>query len=93
MQLPRSYHYKRKFRDDAQIQDALNALISKHPAIGFWQSYHRFRNRGEQWNHKRARRILSGNEIKYPAKSKEAVTRKSKAAAGGSRQPGPRLEY
>jgi len=34
-------------------------LVSKHPSIGFWQCYYRFRNRGELWNHKRVRRTGS----------------------------------
>ncbi len=48
VQLPRSsYQYQRKCKDDSEIQDALTEIVSKRPSIGFWQSYHRFRNRGK----------------------------------------------
>lgn len=56
--LPRStYAYKAKPKDDSAVEDALMQITAKHPTIGFWQSYYRFRNRGEWWNHKRVRRV------------------------------------
>ncbi len=64
VQLPRSsYQYKRKPKDDSIIQEALTHMVDKRPSIGFWQSFHRFRNRGETWNHKRVRRIY--REMKF----------------------------
>lgn len=42
--IPRStYGYKKKPKDDQSIIDELLALTGKHPAIGFWQCYHRLR--------------------------------------------------
>lgn len=32
-------------------------MVEKHPTIGFWQSFHRLRNRGETWNHKPVYRV------------------------------------
>jgi len=79
VQLPRSsYQYKRKPKDDALIQEALTALISKHPAIGFWQSYHRFRNRGEQWNHKRVRRIYREMNLNIRRRAKKRLPERVK---------------
>ena len=58
MQLsPSSYQYKHKPKDDNEIQDALTAVVSKHPAIGFWQSYFRLRRKGYSCNHKRLYRV------------------------------------
>ena len=32
-----TYQYKRKAKDDGDVQEALTSLTTKHPAIGFWQ--------------------------------------------------------
>ena len=74
MQLPRSsYQYQRKPKDDSEIQNALAEVISKHPAIGFWQSYHRFRNRGRLWNHKRVRRIYRMMKLNIRRRAKKRL--------------------
>ena len=74
MQLPRSsYQYQKKPKDDSEIQDALTEVVSKHPAIGFWQSYHRFRNRGKLWNHKRVRRIYRMMKLKVRRRAKKRL--------------------
>lgn len=58
VKLPRTtYAYIPKPKDDAPVQDKLDSLTQKHPAIGFWSCYYRLRNRGERINHKRLRRI------------------------------------
>jgi putative transposase len=45
--LPRNtYQYQAKPKDDSIIQEALTKMVEKHPSIGFWQSYHRFRKPG-----------------------------------------------
>lgn len=37
VQLPRSsYQYKAKLKDDSVMEDALTAIVEKHPTIGFW---------------------------------------------------------
>ena len=74
VQLPRSsYQYKRKTKDDSEIQDALTEIVSKRPSIGFWQSYHRFRNRGKLWNHKRVRRIYRMMKLNVRRKAKKRL--------------------
>jgi putative transposase len=74
VQLPRSsYQYKKKPKDDSEIQDALTEVVSKHPAIGFWQSYHRFRNRGKKWNHKRVRRIYTEMKLNVRRRAKKRL--------------------
>jgi putative transposase len=58
VQLPRSsFQYKSVPKDDSALQDALTQVTAQHPNIGFWQSYHRLRNRGVTCNHKRLRRV------------------------------------
>lgn len=47
VELPRgSYSYKRTPKNDQMIINTLLELTSKHPAIGFWQSYYRIRSMG-----------------------------------------------
>ena len=72
--LPRSsYQYQKKPKDDSEIQDALTEVVGKHPAIGFWQSYHRFRNRGKKWNHKRVRRIYRDMKLNVRRRAKKRL--------------------
>ena len=81
MKLPRSsFQYQHKPKDDHVIQDALIALIAKRPAIGFWQSFHRFRNRGEKWNHKRVRRIYREMKLNIRRRAKKRLPDRIKQA-------------
>lgn len=74
VQLPRSsYQYQKKPKDDGAIQNALTEVVGKHPTIGFWQSYYRFRNRGEQWNHKRVRRIYREMKLNVRRRAKKRL--------------------
>jgi putative transposase len=74
VQLPRSsYQYQKKPKDDSEVQDALTVLVGKHPAIGFWQSYHRLRNRGKLWNHKRVRRIYREMKLNVRRRAKKRL--------------------
>jgi putative transposase len=74
VQLPRSsYQYKRKPKDDSIIQEALTLMVDKRPSIGFWQSFHRLRNRGEIWNHKRVRRIYREMKLNVRRRAKRRL--------------------
>ena len=79
VQLPRStYQYICKQKDDSTIKDALTELVSKHPAIGFWQCHYRLRNRGEQWNHKRVRRIYREMKLNIRRRAKKRLPERVK---------------
>jgi len=67
-----TYAYSSKKPDDDEIIGALQALISKHPAIGFWKAYHRLRQQGFIWNHKRVYRVYTkmGLNIRRRAKKR-----------------------
>jgi putative transposase len=74
VELPRSsYQYKKIPKNDSEIQDALTEVVSKHPAIGFWQSYYRFRNRGKKWNHKRVKRIYVEMKLNIRRRAKKRL--------------------
>jgi len=88
VQLPRSsFQYSAKPKDDKAIEDALSALVSKHPTIGFWQSYHRFRNRGETWNHKRVRRVYRAMKLNIRRKAKYRLPERVKQALSMATKP------
>jgi len=52
-----TYGYTPIIKDDSEIIEALNQLVEKHPAIGFWKCYHRLRLMGHSWNNKRVYRV------------------------------------
>src|SRR5690625_1638734 len=75
--LPRSsYSYKRKPKDDQMIIDTLLELTSKHPVIGFWQSYHRLRSMGHRWNHKRVYRVYTALKLNIRRRAKKLAISK-----------------
>lgn len=72
--IPRTtYNYKAKPKNDAPVQEVLTALTEKHVDIGFWQAYHRIRNRGHQWNHKKVYRIYTDMKLNFRRKSKRRL--------------------
>ena len=72
--LPRStYRYERRPRPDQPVIDALSALVDKHPAIGFWQAYHRLRVAGRAWNHKRVYRIYTAMRLNIRRRAKKRL--------------------
>ena len=56
--IPRSiFQYRRKSKNDDLLITALQLLVEKHPAIGFWKCYYRMRRQGMICNHKRLYRV------------------------------------
>lgn len=72
--------YKAKPKQDNEVIDELNKLVSKHPAIGFWQSYHRIRNFGFAWNHKRVYRVYTLLRLNIRRRSKKRLPGRVKQA-------------
>lgn len=77
--IPRStYDYQHKTKDDQAIIDALLELTARHPAIGFWQSYHRLRAEGHTWNHKRVYRVYTGLKLNIRRRAKKRLPARAK---------------
>jgi len=77
--LPRStYSYRKKPKDDQSIIDELLALTGKHPAIGFWQCYHRLRAMGRPWNHKRVYRVYTALRLNNRRRAKKRLPARAK---------------
>lgn len=77
---PSTYHYKLKPKDDSELQDALTGLTAKHPAIGFWQSFHRLRFKGYLWNHKRLYRVYISMKLNIRRRKKKRLPERIKLA-------------
>lgn len=72
--VPRSsYRYTPKPKNDIPVISQLEELVSRHPAIGFWQSYYRIRRKGFVWNHKRVYRIYTGLRLNIRRRFKKRL--------------------
>ncbi len=74
-----SYRYQPVVRCDEPIIDALNELVSKHPSIGFWNSYYRLR-RGCSWNHKRVYRVYTEMGLNIRRRARKRLPARVKQA-------------
>ena len=72
--------YKAKPKDDAQLQDALTALTTKHVAIGYWQCCYRLWNKGYHWNHKRIYRVYTAMKLNIRRRAKKRLPQRIKQA-------------
>jgi len=72
--------YKPVMKDDEGIIKELSGLVEKHPAIGFWQSYHRLRRKGFTWNHKRVYRVYSEMRLNIRRRYKKRLPARVKQA-------------
>jgi putative transposase len=73
-----SYQYEAKAKDDTELQDALNAMTTKHVAIGFWQCYYRLWNKGYRWNHKKIYRVYTDMKLNIRRRSKRRLPERIK---------------
>lgn len=73
-----TYQYKRKAKDDSEVQEALTALTTKHPAIGFWQCCYRLWNKGCPWNHKRIYRVYTDMKLNIRRRAKKRLPERVK---------------
>jgi putative transposase len=79
VRLPRScYQYKFKPKDDKLIQEALTDMVSRHPSIGFWQSFEQFRGAGRGWNHKRVKRVYREMKLNVRRRAKRRLPERVK---------------
>ena len=77
--LPRSLiTYSSKPRDDSSLIEALQALVSKHPAIGFWKCYYRLRRQGINCNHKRLYRVYTMMKLNVRRRVKRRIPQRIK---------------
>ena len=79
--VPRSsYQYTPRAKNDSPVIEELQALVQRHPAIGFWQSYFRIRRKGLIWNHKRVYRVYTGLKLNIRRRFKKRLPTRVKQA-------------
>lgn len=73
-----SYQYQNKPKDDREVQEALTALTTKHPAIGYWQCCYRLWNKDYSWNHKKIYRVYTDMNLNIRRKAKKRLPERVK---------------
>lgn len=72
--LPRStYRYQERPRQDEPLIEALSEMVTRHPAIGFWQAHHRLRLAGHAWNHKRVYRVYTAMKLNIRRRARKRL--------------------
>lgn len=79
------YHYKPKLANDIEIKQTLKELAEKHRRYGFKKMFHKIRQRGYQWNHKRVYRVYCDMRLNLRRKPKKRLPSREKIALA---QPG-----
>src|ERR1700747_1821642 len=81
LSMPRSsYEYQPVLKDDSEVIKELTELIENHPAIGFWQSFHRIRRKGYMWNHKRVYRVYTDLKLNIRRRYRKRLPTRIKQA-------------
>lgn len=81
LSLPQStMRYRRKPKQDEEGISELQALVEKHPAIGFWQCHYRLRSQGFKWNHKRTYRVYTSLKLNIRRRRKKRLPARVKQA-------------
>ncbi|WP_416172574.1 IS3 family transposase [Achromobacter xylosoxidans] len=58
---------------DAQVIDALNAIVTRHGRWGFWKCFTRLRLDGRGWNKKRVHRVYCDMGLNLPRRCKKRL--------------------
>ena len=79
MGLPKStFLYQPREKNDQPVIKQLSSLVDKHPSIGFWMCYHRLRNQGFSWNHKRVYRVYTAMKLNIRRRAKKRLPARAK---------------
>ncbi len=71
-------YYYRKRKDDTAVIEQLEILAEKHPTKGCNDYYHRIRNKGYTWNHKRIKRVYNNMQLNIRRKHKRRLPERIK---------------
>lgn len=65
-------------RDDAEVVNAINATIGRHPRWGFWKTFKALRRKGHNWNHKRVYRVYCNLKLNQKRRAKKRLPKRFK---------------
>ncbi len=72
--VPRSnFSYVARPDKNMPVREQLHQLIEQHPAIGFWQCYHRLRRMSFLWNHKRVYNVYTNMGLNIRRRMKKRL--------------------
>lgn len=63
---------------DAEVIDAINAMIDRHPRWGFWKTFKALRRIGHGWNHKRVYRVYCDLKLNQKRRAKKRLPQRFK---------------
>jgi len=72
------FYYQAVPKDDSQIIAALSDLAARFPNVGFSQMFHRLRDEGHGWNHKRVYRVYKELKLNLRRKHKRRLPERPK---------------
>lgn len=78
--LPKSQYYYQSVKDDSAVIDKLNQLAENKPERGFPYYFHRMRNEGLPWNHKRVKRVYNMLHLNKRRKHKRRIPKRFREA-------------
>lgn len=63
---------------DAEVIEALQALVERHGRWGFWKCFRRLRLDGHGWNHKRVWRVYRQLKLNLPRRTKKRLPKRER---------------
>lgn len=63
---------------DADVINALQAVVERHSRWGFWKCFRRLRLDGHSWNHKRVWRVYCQLKLNLPRRTKKRLPRRER---------------
>ena len=72
------YHHQQDRNKDAEVMDAINTMIDRHPRWGFWKTFKALRRKGHAWNHKRVYRVYCSLKLNQKRRAKKRLPRRLK---------------
>jgi putative transposase len=77
--LSRAAYYKvprAKVEQDAEVIEALNAVLKRYPRWGFWKCRKAIRRKKHLWNHKRIYRVYCQLKLNYKRRAKKRLPKR-----------------